>query len=732
MSATPAGASYDAAKWVMERFGNAFPIDSPELPRCAGFHGPNNPCDGTRGKHPAAKWASQTATDSEGLSRYFMRMTRNVGLACGPAGLLVVDEDEPGAFAAYAASIGEAIPQTFRVRTGRGEHFYFRQDGSLTNTDGRLKDHKIDVRGKGGMVVAPGSLHASGTVYTAVDPDAVVAEIPAWLVDTLRSVSGQSTAGSLDPFGQRTPTPRSGPIAAGERHTVLHRYASSLRARNIDKDEAEVLMTARWAQAEQPAGDPYTLEAALAQVEYAWAHYEPGSSLTRGDDWGDLVDLTTTAVQVGPEPPMTVDDTGVTLTDRVLARYPVVDWGEAFAKDRSEPDWLCEPLLEVGRVVAIFSPPKVGKSLLTLDIVAGIACGRPVLGNPARQPVSVLYVDMENTIDDIVERLTDLGYGPEEITARLKYLSFPDLPPLDTATGGRHLLAVAEAYGSRLVVIDTVSRVIEGDEDSSDTFRHLYRHSILPLKKAGLAVLRLDHSGKDLTRGQRGSSAKADDVDAVWSLVHRTGTKFDLRRTHSRTNHGADHVEVIRHSDPLRHEASNVGTPSESLTLVAELDRLEVAQDAGRNVAREALKAAGLKASTAVLADALRHRQGRPDLSGTPRTGPETVEAPRSAKAVRLAADSTRETRSNTCPGQVADSSDSEPQSNTADLSDQVHPVGMDRSAGTAPDKGQPSLLDIKLGDLRPCARRCGELVHRYGEHSTGPVCATCLGLVAA
>ncbi len=45
---------------------------------------------------------------------------------------------------------------------------------------------------------------------------------------------------------------------------------------------------------------------------------------------------------------------------------------------------------------------------LALEIAAGLASGRPVLGNPARPPISVLYVDMENSQDDIRERLQDL------------------------------------------------------------------------------------------------------------------------------------------------------------------------------------------------------------------------------------------------------------------------------------------------------------------------------------
>ena len=67
--------------------------------------------------------------------------------------------------------------------------------------------------------------------------------------------------------------------------------------------------------------------------------------------------------------------------------------------------------------------------------------------------------------------------------------------------------------------------------------RDFYRHTGLALKARGITYLRTDHSGKDVAKGMRGSSAKNDDVDLVWQLT-RTNTKngdgVRLSRTHSR------------------------------------------------------------------------------------------------------------------------------------------------------------------------------------------------------
>src|SRR6185369_5973575 len=130
----------------------------------------------------------------------------------------------------------------------------------------------------------------------------------------------------------------------------------------------------------------------------------------------------------------------------------------------------------------------------------------------------VLYVDFENDPKgDLRPRLEDMGFGPDDLD-NLAYLSFPPLGPLDTAVGAAELVAIVEAQGAEVVVIDTVSRAIRGEENENDTWLNFYRHTGKALKARGVAMLRLDHTGKDETKGQRGGSAKSGDVDMVWRM----------------------------------------------------------------------------------------------------------------------------------------------------------------------------------------------------------------------
>jgi len=178
-----------AACWLQDRHGlYVFAVDHPGRPKCGGSH---RECDGQRGKHPRGQW-SRLATLSPRLIRAQLADGPwNTGIACKQSALLVVDEDRPGAFAGFAASIGQAIEQTFAVDTAKGRHWYYRQaeEAPLGNGCGQLAGHGIDIRGggtgNGGYVVGPGSVHQTGVVYTPVDSAMPIRPVPGWLAEVL-------------------------------------------------------------------------------------------------------------------------------------------------------------------------------------------------------------------------------------------------------------------------------------------------------------------------------------------------------------------------------------------------------------------------------------------------------------------------------------------------------------------------------------------------------------------
>ncbi len=198
-----------------------------------------------------------------------------------------------------------------------------------------------------------------------------------------------------------------------------------------------------------------------------------------------------------------------------------VNWAEAFALAPDEPQWVIPGLIEAGSNVSFVGGAKVGKSLFAQEMVAARSAGRPFLGDEAPAGVT-MYLDYENRPDAVVGRFRTMGFSRSELVD-LRYFTSPAIPPLDGAEGGRWVSETSASLGADLVVVDTLQRVITGDEESSTGIRNFYRHTVGPLRSQGIAVLRLDHLGKDVFRGARGSSAKRDDVDVEYRLSSKNG-----------------------------------------------------------------------------------------------------------------------------------------------------------------------------------------------------------------
>ena len=58
------------------------------------------------------------------------------------------------------------LPPTISALTGRGEHLYFRLNGHSVRNSAGLLGPGLDVRGDGGYVLLPPSVHPSGRIYT--------------------------------------------------------------------------------------------------------------------------------------------------------------------------------------------------------------------------------------------------------------------------------------------------------------------------------------------------------------------------------------------------------------------------------------------------------------------------------------------------------------------------------------------------------------------------------------
>lgn len=322
---------------------------------------------------------------------------------------------------------------------------------------------------------------------------------------------------------------------------------------------------------------------------------------------------TTPATAAPADPAAAAPEPEPDLHDLVRQHLPIIDWHALWADDEEE-EWILEPLLPARRLVALYSPPKVGKSLLMLELAVAIAQGSTALGVNIDRPHRVLYVDFENDPKgDVRARLQAMGHTPDQLD-NLCYLSFPTLAGLDSERGSQELLAAVQVYNCEVVVIDTVSRSVQGEENENDTWLNFYRHTGLKMKQAGVAMIRLDHTGKDETKGQRGGSAKSGDVDAIWRLSRVAEDVFQLTCEDARLPIAEKVIVLDRKPLPhLHHHVQAAGRMAAWEAKIREVNRVLDAADAPGDIthrgARDILKGTGVTASNSVVAEALRQRK---------------------------------------------------------------------------------------------------------------------------
>jgi Bifunctional DNA primase/polymerase, N-terminal/Primase C terminal 1 (PriCT-1) len=145
-----------------------------------------------RGKRPLLAWRDlqQRIAETAEIEAWYQRWPdANVGIVTGQvSGLVVVDVDPRHGGQDSLAQIEHEhgpLPRTAEVATGGGgRHLYFGHPGGTLHNRVGLRPG-LDVRGDGGCVVAPPSVHPSGQRYAwrIAPQDARLADLPARLLD---------------------------------------------------------------------------------------------------------------------------------------------------------------------------------------------------------------------------------------------------------------------------------------------------------------------------------------------------------------------------------------------------------------------------------------------------------------------------------------------------------------------------------------------------------------------
>lgn len=114
----------------------------------------------------------EATTDLDKIREWWTRYRQaNIGMPTGArSGVVVLDVDpEKGGFRTFKALIRRygVLPRTRAVHTGGGGlHFYFEPPGFHTRNSAGKLGPGLDIRGDGGYVLLPPSVHAKNRTYT--------------------------------------------------------------------------------------------------------------------------------------------------------------------------------------------------------------------------------------------------------------------------------------------------------------------------------------------------------------------------------------------------------------------------------------------------------------------------------------------------------------------------------------------------------------------------------------
>ena len=200
-----------------------------------------------RGKRPLVAWLEfqRRIADAHEIDDWFdQHPDANVGIVTGGLSALVVLDVDPrhGGDAGLMELQHEhgALPPTLQAVTGGGgRHLYFAAPTPAPRNRVGLRPG-IDLRGEGGCVVAPPSVHASGRRYAWVEgraPDDVApAPLPRWLAGAVAARPGHT-------LSHWRALLRAG-VDEGERNATLASLAGHLLWHGIDAAVALELLQA--------------------------------------------------------------------------------------------------------------------------------------------------------------------------------------------------------------------------------------------------------------------------------------------------------------------------------------------------------------------------------------------------------------------------------------------------------------------------------------------------------
>jgi putative DNA primase/helicase len=204
-----------------------------------------------------------------------------------------------------------------------------------------------------------------------------------------------------------------------------------------------------------------------------------------------------------------------------LLRHLSYDSDAALDRIASQ-QWLVDQVLPVDGFGVIYGPSGSYKSFVAMDLSACVASATKWHGNDTDTPGHVIYIGAEGATG---LHLRKKAWEIRHQTPLKNLAILGAAVTINSAIECQHLidlcLMAADELSEpiRLIVIDTLARSFEGEENSASDMGAFVRACDRIRAETGATVLVIHHSGKDADKGARGSSALRAACDFEFKVV---------------------------------------------------------------------------------------------------------------------------------------------------------------------------------------------------------------------
>lgn len=519
---------------------------------------PHDVGEGQPWKRPAMEWRrhEHALADDETAQEWFRaKPWRNVGVITGACsgGLWVLDLDtQRNAFAQTFLDIlveqngGEFDTPTQRTGGG-GLQIFFRSFGGKPAPTGKTSVG-VDVRGHGGFVMTPPSMHESGRRYEWVEGKepwvCATQDAPQFVIDAVTRLLAEhghmSTAPrerteydgeTKDSFGMR--------VDGREEYMTRMIWARLVDLRRLLDERPDEQ------DSESFCEDCYGLYSRNVRARLPGDHDEALEREGRGrsafrerwfaamEKWEERIteEARATPRESAPKPPARPASGNADDEWRPPATgglYRVLDIPGIRALP--DPKWLIEGVLIERSFGLLYGAPGTGKSFVAIGMALAVAGAGAWWGKTVNREGPVVYISSEGTTD-MKFRIAAWEQHYQQDAASLPFLLIPETMSFMAGTDVQRLMTTIEVVAGQhgnpsMIVVDTVSRVLPGaDENLQKDMTQFIGACDLLRQRFSATVLGVHHTSR--AGNLRGSTVFDGAADTLLSLERTEGNRLE-------------------------------------------------------------------------------------------------------------------------------------------------------------------------------------------------------------